>query len=205
MKHIGLVVVAGLLLLAVAGFADEVYERVVADLAKPGCTEVTFLSIIRSQVFEFEDTLAGVARMDDEGRYDITVGSDRYLCDLKHIYEYAQSTNQVVIVSFDSSSSGAHQLTCFTDIDRYYHLVEVVVGGKQYQLARRQGVGLDIPETLAISVDGKTERVSRMEYLDINDDLNTIMILNTETGTDCPPEYFLPNFPDSVERVYLDL
>jgi len=205
MRLIGILATAGLLLLAVGGSADEVYERVVADLASAGCTEVKFLSIVRSQVFDFEDTLAGLARLDDDGRYDITVGPDRYLCDLKRTYEYAQSTNQVAIRSFDSSSSSAHQLACFTDIDRYYHLIEVVAGSDQYHLTRRPGIGLDIPERLTITVDRKTERVSRMEYLDINNDLNTIVILNMETGTDCPPEYFLPNFPDSVERVFLDL
>ena len=52
-------------------------------------------------------------------------------------------------------------------------------------------------------VDSTHQRVERLEYFDINDELNRVVFTSEQFDSVCKDSIFIPAFPDSAERIRL--
>ena len=168
------------------------------------CIRYEFLSIIESDVFGTIDTTIGSADLAADGRFDIWLGSDRYLYDLEKFYSYSISNNQVVIEPAEAGASVADEIRFLTQLeDRYNSQPDQKKG--QYCLRQKEDdLQGDLPDSLHITINLEELIIEKVEYFDLNDDLNRLIIQKQAYFDNCDVANFLPDFPDSVERVKLD-
>lgn len=167
------------------------------------CIRLEFLSIIESEIFGTVDTTVGSADLAADGRFDIRFGSDRYLYDLKRLYSYSTDNNQVVIEPAEAGASVADEIRFLTQLEERYHARPGPKKG-EYKLRRKEDdLQSDLPDSLEITVNVEALIIEKVEYFDINDDLNRLIIGSQFFFDNCNDATFLPDFPDSVERVKL--
>lgn len=167
------------------------------------CIRLEFLSIIESEIFGTVDTTVGSADLAADGRFDIRLGSDRYLYDLERLYSYSADNNQVVIEPAEAGASVADEIRFLTQLEERYHARPSLKRG-EYKLRRKEDdLQSDLPDSLEITINVEALIIEKVEYFDINDDLNRLIIGSQFFFDNCNAATFLPDFPDSVERVKL--
>ncbi len=196
---------AGLCLIALspASRADS-FDVVKKELADAACVRFEFISIIESDLFDVVDSTSGSATIASDGRYRVALGPDVYLRDGLFIYSYSEETNQVVIERVDSTADDGHDdnITYITDLDRFFdtHLLEPE---RKYRLTRTADDTRDMPDSMVVFVDPTGPRMTAIEFLDVNGELNRIVFLGQAEDSVCAETAFEAAFPDSVERVKL--
>ena len=181
--------------------AADPLEALTDRLSRAACVEVTFLSIIGSQVFATVDTTAGRAVVAADGRYHLFLGEDEYLCDGDSLWSYSAENNQVTVEGVETESGDPGMITLVTQLDEAYDS-RIIRPGREYELWRRESDGEGIlPDTLMVTLseDGKT--LERIRYYDVNGDPNEIVIRRLSPRDRCPGEAFAPQWPDTVETV----
>jgi outer membrane lipoprotein-sorting protein len=166
------------------------------------CSYFEFLTTIESQIFDVIDSAYGQAYIARDGRYVIRLGPDVYLFDGDTLYTYFWENNQVIIESPDSSDLVASEISFVVKLDEWYDS-KPVKQKNSWQLNKKKDVEGDIPDSMIITVDPENSDIKNIEYFDINEDLNRIQIIKQKTDSLCSDKEFLPEFPDSVERVRL--
>jgi len=192
----------GCFIAAGTAVASDRFFQIKSDLAEAPCVRFEFLSIIESEVFDQVDTVEGAAYIARDGRYNVTVGTDQYLFDGKNLYSYSADNNQVVIETVKDREGTSSEISFITNLDDFYN-TEVVTPGKNYRLLKKAETREDLPDSISIALSQKENRIERLEYYDINDERNVIVILKQQPDTVCFEERFQPDFPDSVEKVKL--
>ncbi len=190
-----------LVCLSISAAADR-FGAIKEQLAQAACTRFEFVSIIESEIFDVTDSATGTAYIARDGRFNVTLGEDRYLFDLSFMYSYSAENNQVVIEKVSDKEGGSREISFITRLDELYE-THTIQPGKSYRLLKRPGEKGDIPDSLTIFIAPDSLQLERLEYLDINEERNVIVILKQQTGKDCDDEQFEPAFPDSVERIRL--
>ncbi len=190
-----------LVCLSISAAADR-FGAIKEQLAQAACTRFEFVSIIESEIFDVTDSATGTAYIARDGRFNVTLGEDRYLFDLSFMYSYSAENNQVVIEKVSDKEGVSREISFITRLDELYE-THTIQPGKSYRLLKRPGEKGDIPDSLTIFIAPDSLQLERLEYLDINEERNVIVILKQQTGKDCDDEQFEPAFPDSVERIRL--
>jgi outer membrane lipoprotein-sorting protein len=185
-----------------AAVAADRFAVIKTELAEAPCVRFEFLSIIESEIFDQTDTVEGEAYIARDGRYNVTIGTEQYLFDGDKLYSYSADNNQVVIESIDEKEETGSQISFITRLDEFYR-TQVVTPGERYRLARKADVQGELPDSISVILSPQENRIARLEYFDVNDERNVIVILKQLPDTVCFDERFRPNFPDSVEKIKL--
>ncbi len=188
-------------LIGLTASADS-FDRIKSELASPGCRKIEFLNTVNSQIFDVVDSTYGTALLSSDGRYNISIGPNQYVCDLKHVYSYSEDNNQVVIEAADSATYSDDELSFVLKLDDLY-TTKVLKPNLLYRLTRKGDSEGDFPDSMVITIDSDKLLLKKIEYYDVNDELNTITLIKQDYHAVCKQEEFEPNFPDSVERVRL--
>ena len=190
-----------LIYLSISATADR-FGAIQEQLAQAACTRFEFVSIIESEIFDVTDSATGTAYIARDGRFNVTLGEDRYLFDLSFMYSYSAENNQVVIEKVSDKEGVSREISFITRLDELYE-THTIQPGKSYRLLKKPGEKGDIPDSLTIFIAPDSLQLERLEYLDINEERNVIVIRKQQTGDDCDEKRFEPAFPDSVERIRL--
>ncbi len=165
------------------------------------CLQLSFRSYVHSDVFETVDTLNGKAYIDADGRYRIQLGSDEYLYDRTTLYSYSKENNQVTIQKGDTLNS-SNEIQLLTRLDELYES-SVITPNETYRLVKKVGTSENMPDSVLMTVNAAKATVKRLEYMNENGDRTQIDISEQKMLSVCDAKQFLPNYPDSVERIKL--
>ena len=202
MKLLVILAVCGVLLYAGPVSAGDPFVSIKAVLSDAACVEMTFLSILESDIFDHVDSAFGTAYIARDGRYTVTVGGDRYLFDLEHLYNYSPQTNQVTVERAGGGAGGSAEVSFVTRLDDYYRTTPLRPG-ESYRLIRADSSATNVPDSLLVFIDTVSMHLASVEYYDVNEELNRIIITEQITHAFCDSSRFLPNFPDSCEVIKL--
>lgn len=200
-----LLIFGGLLMLpAIAAVvsAGDRFETIKDRLADATCVELEFLSVVESDIFETVDTAVGRAYIAADGRYRVSIGPDEYLFDGRSLYSYSRPNAQVVIEPSTGSGSAGEEVSFLTGLDEHYR-ADPIEPGKRYRLIRRDGVASSLPDTMTVMLHPDSLWFESLEYFDVNDELNRIVIRQQKLYETCDTSRFAPAYPDSVERIHL--
>ncbi len=196
-----LVAFAALLIgLAPVQAETDAFVRIKSQLSEAPCLSIKFYSIIVSEVFETTDTLVGTALFSKDGKYLISIGEDLYLNNLETVWSYSRENNQVVIEKVALNTDGADQFLFITRLDELYNST-ILSPDSLYLLTARGELEGDIPDSMTVIVDAGRDELIEMIYYDLNEELNRIVLLETEIRKACADTEFQMKLPDSVDVV----
>ncbi len=180
-------------------FADS-YDKIKEKLKNSQCMHYKIIAVVESDIFETVDSTYGEAYISKNGRYNITLGEESYLYDLKNYYTYVVANNQVIIEKGDGNSND--DILFITKLDEFYKS-HILIPDLEYRLMKKENIIGDFPDSLIIKTDKKSHELREISYYDINEELNRIIFLTQSYKSICDDSLFIPNYPDSVERVKL--
>jgi outer membrane lipoprotein-sorting protein len=178
---------------------DELKEK----LSRAGCIEMKFLSIVESNVFDVVDTVSGAAMLAADGRYRIDLGTDQYVYDGDSLYSYSATNSQVTVEHRAPGEAYVQEVSFLARLDELYKS-HILKPGMTYRLVRRSEKAAGVPDSLVLELAPDSLRVASIEYYDINEELNRLIVLNQDLKDEpCPDSAFEPSYPDSVEIIEL--
>jgi len=202
MEYPKIICLASLLWLSAGHAGAQDFGKIKANLARPGCHLFEFLSIVESQVFDQVDTAEGIAYIASDGRYNIQIADEVYLNDLIHTYSFSESTGQVIVEKFDSSSAPTGEEFSFVlKMDEFYETYSA--GKRAYRLLKRDDASAAYPDSLLVRIDKAGLRLEQLEYFDVNEELTRIIVLAQTYQESCDTLRFVPSFPESAEVIKL--
>jgi len=141
------------------------------------------------------------ATIAEDGRYLINLGRDQYLYDLEFLYSFSSENNQVTIDK--ANGMEAHEeLSFIKRLDESYRSF-VLEPDSRYRLLKSSAQESNIPDSLLLFLRSDSLLLDRIEYYDINEELNRIIFQEQIVQDSCPDLLFVPNYPDSVEVIRL--
>ena len=201
MKRILLSGLLALMLASGVSAADSSFAAIKHDLATAGCVSVEFLSILESSIFESVDSADGRAVSADDGRYWIMIGEDIYLSTGVRLYSYSAENNQVTVEPVAPGAVNT-EITLLQSLDESYKTA-ILQPVSVFRLTRDSSAAAGLPDSMMVFLTKNGHAIERMEYYDINDELNRIIIKALTTAEACDSSVFEPSFPDSVEIIEL--
>jgi len=190
-------------MISVTALANENrFAAIKNQLAEAPCVQFEFLSVVESDIFDLVDSTAGVATLASDGRYRIEIGGETYLNDGEHLFCYIPDNNQVTIETNDGGGGLDDEVSFLIRLDEIYETFVREPEGC-FRLIRLDSTAGYLPDTMIVWLDEDHRRIARLEFIDINDDRNLLILLRQDLLTACTEYQFAPNFPDSVERVRL--
>lgn len=192
-----------LALVSVSGVsADQSsFDKIKKDLAAAACVSVEFLSILESSIFESVDSADGQAIIADDGRYRIMLGEDLYLSTGAELYSYSAINNQVTVEPVAPGAVNT-EITLLQSLDESYKTA-ILQPDSVFSLTRDSSAASGLPDSLTVFMTENLQGIHRMEYYDINGELNRIILKALTTSEACDTNQFMPSFPDSVEVIEL--
>jgi len=197
-----LATVSVLLLAMNAVGQDEPFESIKAAMSRAACCRYEFLSIIESDVFESVDTTVGAALISSDGRYHVSIGTDEYLKTSDRLYSYSKAENQLTVEQTGAGAAALESVSFITRLDDFY-ATRVVVPSRQYFLRRSDTTAVDLPDSLTVYLAAGKPRLDRLEFFDVNDDLNRVVFRKCDYLNSCDEADLTPRFPDSAEVINL--
>lgn len=183
--------------------SDDPFQRVKQELAEAVCARFDFVGILESDIFDEVDSTYGTAYLAKDGRFRVEMGEEVYLYDAQYLYTYSPENNQVTIESIADDEELGKEILFLTHLDELYTTAFLKPGVYRLKKKERTSERDEIPDSLTVFLTPNQRRIERLEYLDINDERNTILILKQHIDSVCDDDIFVPDFPDSVERVKL--
>ncbi|HOP06780.1 MAG TPA: outer membrane lipoprotein carrier protein LolA [candidate division Zixibacteria bacterium] len=178
--------------------ATDRFDKIKTDLAEAGCVQLEFLSILESDVFDTIDTANGLAYIADDGRFRLRLGEDVYIDDGTERYSYVPENEQIIIEP--SGVAEADQISFLIRIDDHYR-TSLIESNRCYRLDLIDSTLTGLPELMTIWITSDEDRIERLEYEDINGDLNRFVLTRQVLDSICDESRFVPDFDDSIERV----
>jgi len=200
------IVVAALVISLCSGgvsLAEDRLDQVKKSMSESQCYEIKFLSIVESDVFNSVDTTEGEAYIANDGRYSVEIGTDRYVYDREFLYSYSDEQKQLTIEPFDYRNAPIEEVTFIVRLDEYYE-THVVEKDRQYRLLRIDTTAADLPDSLMLFLEAKKAKIDRIEFFDINEDLNRIVFRSQKAKSKCSDKKLFIKYPDdaSIIRLY---
>jgi len=180
---------------------ENKFSEIKQQMNKAGCISIELISVLESSVFDSIDSTNGTAVISRDGRYNIQLGTDIYLYDLQKSYSYSEGTNQVIIEDVADPEMMGREISFIKNLDELY-ITKALENNKIYRLTL---IDLDdkisdIPDSMIIYISNN-KHFDSLSFFDHNEDLNLIYFINQEISDTCKDSYFIPDFPDSVEKV----
>jgi outer membrane lipoprotein-sorting protein len=183
--------------------AKDPFDQIKKEFRKAACSEIEFISVLESKVFDEVDSTNGLMYLADNGRYWLEIGPDQYLMTHSELYSFSGENNQVTIEQVDTSAQGPSEISLLRRLDELYE-THIITPGREYRLIRKSKDSDNLPDTMLVYLDAAGKRLDRLEYKDINGDQNRILIQEYRYQKDCNEKRFEPNFPESAERIKLN-
>ena len=189
------------LLVETGSSAPDRLDILKQQFARADCVSFRFLSIVESGIFDRTDTIVAEATISADGQYVINLGRDQYLYDLEYLYSFSCDNNQVTIEK-GNGMEVPEELSFVKRLDDFYRSF-VLKSDLRYRLLKLSAQENNIPDSLELSLRSDSLVLDRIEYYDINEELNLIIFLEQTVHEICPDTPFVPDYPDSVEVIRL--
>jgi outer membrane lipoprotein-sorting protein len=200
MKYSGVFLgLLALVLSSVAVFGSS-FERTKRKLASSNCIYYQFVTTVESKVFDVVDTAYCTAYIAKDGRFRVEVGPDYFIFNGDSLYSYSFENNQVVIEQPDPDDPVSSEISFVMKLEEWYDSSELKEKNT-YKLVKRKGIEGEIPDSMIMSIDKESTDIKTIQYFDQNGDLNNIIITNQVIDTACNSDRFIPDYPDSVEKI----
>lgn len=190
------------LMLTGSAFCQDVFDEIKKDLSQAKCIKLEFISIIESDIFETIDSIPGKSIISNDDKYKISIGDDIYINDKLNLYSYSIENNQVIIEKAENSSESIGEITFLKKLDKLFNTT-IIMKNEKYRLTKKINVKSELPDSMLIILNHKKKIIEKIIYSDINDDRNTILIKSIDILSPCVPDDFIPNFPESADRIKL--
>ena len=189
--------------LSISGTAlADTFDQIKQAYRKADCVKVTFLSVIESSIFDTVDSLSGRAVISSSGKYAVELGEDRYVFDGTDLYSYSHDNNQIVIERVDPEDRFGTEVSFITRLDEIYKTT-ILRPDSTYRLVKSAQGYINVPDSLVVTIDRQKGKIRAIEYFDVNEEKNRIVFKEQSVTGGCDSSTFVPEFPDSVERVRL--
>ncbi len=183
-----------------AAVVDDQFEELKAKFSKVGMVQMEIEISVYSQIFDDVDKAEGEISIADDGRYRAEINDDIYLFDGKCIWEYTPEHNQVTKDCLKEGEMFESTLSFLKNLDKYYQ-TDIVIAGHQYQLTRIDSARGALPDSMTVFIN--KDELEKIEYYDVNQDLNRIEFEEIEYFESPKEEIFSPSFPASAEVITL--
>jgi len=157
-------------------------------------------SIVVSKIFGSIDTAHGDVSIADDGRYSAEINGDLYLFDGKCIWEYSAQNAQATKQCLKEDEEFENRLFFLKNLDHYYS-TSSVSPDSIYKLIRAKEDDDALPDSLLVTLS--ESRLVKMEYYDLNNDLNVVSLKKESLSDSVENRVFSPAFPDSTEIIDL--
>lgn len=188
--------------LAGGGVRADTFDAIKQAYRKAACVKINFISIIESSVFETVDSVAGSAVIAGSGKYKVVLGKDKYLFDGVDLYSYSHDNNQVVIERLDPDDRFGAEVSFITRLDEIYKTA-ILRPDSTYRLVKSTSGYDNVPDSLVVTIDRRKSAIRTIEYFDVNEEKNRIVFREQSLTGGCDSTVFVPEFPDSAERMRL--
>ncbi len=178
----------------------SLFERLAEDYNSSPQTTIVFQHIVRSDFFETADTVAGSIVFAADGRYVTELGPDVYLFDGSCLWEYSKLYSQASRNCLKPGQRLDDSFLFFRHFNGYYQ-VKAVLPDSVYQLSILKDFKGKAPDSMTVTLSPADSRIISMDYYDINEELNTILLGDEIKVNTVDSLLFLPNFPDSTEII----
>jgi outer membrane lipoprotein-sorting protein len=179
---------------------SDKFNELKKELSSAAMVRFDILITVESSVFDEIDSTYGDISVANDGRYFARLNGDEYLYDGKCIYEYSAENNQVTKRCPSEGEVVENRLGFIKNLDKYYKTT-VVEQDSIYTLAKIAENEESLPDSMTIYLKGGN--LARLEYYDLNDDLNKVDILSEAIFDSLKINIFELNLPDSVEVIIL--
>ncbi len=201
-RYAGVLAGVVITLTATALEAKDPFDKIKRDFREAACSEVSFVSVLESRVFDEVDSTEGQIYLAENGRYWLEIGPDQYLMTHRELYSYSSENNQVTIQQVDTTDESPSEISLLRRLDELYE-THIITRGREYRLIRISKHGEDLPDTMLVYLDSSGKKLERLEYNDINGDRNRVLIRSYSHQKECNQDRFKPDFPDSAQRIKL--
>lgn len=194
---------AGLACLIVPNaFAYDKFEIIKSRLDSAAIVRLDLIITIESKIFEEIDTALGRIYFSENGQYYAKINDDIYLFDGTYNWEFSSENNQATKQKLGLTEQPDNRLSFFKDIDKYYKST-AMEPDRKYKLVKLNETNDALLDSLTIFLNKKGSAISRLEYLDMNGDLNKVYITEEEFLNQPDSNLFKIDLPDSVEIISL--
>lgn len=178
----------------------NLFEKIERRLSSSPQVEISFEHIVVSEFFATADTLVGKVTFTSDGRYLTDLGQDQYLFDGECLWEYSLTYAQATRNCLQAGQRIDDSFLFFRNFNEYYSIMEVVKDSLYLLTIVPEHRG-GAPDSLRIVLNKDEERIETMEYYDINEELNLMVIGKESFFETVDSLLFMARFPDSVEII----
>jgi len=189
-------------LIGTNALALDKFDMIKSKLDSAKIVQLDLIITVNSKVFNEIDTSYGKIYFSDDGCYIADINDDIYLYDGIYNWEYSAENNQATKQKLGQNEQTDNRLSFFKNINRYYKSA-ILQPDKKYRLIKLNGAGEALPDSLIIFLNKTGSAISRLEYFDLNGDLNKIIITDEKYSDQPDSDLFKINLPDSVEIIDL--
>jgi hypothetical protein len=196
-----------LLLVFATGYAvtaqaedKSLFKSLAEDYNSSPQTTIHFRHILSSEFFGTSDTVVGSIVFAADGRYVTELGPDVYLFDGSCLWEYSKLYAQASRNCLKPGQRLDDSFLFFRHFNEYYQ-VKVIQPDSVYQLAILEDFKGRAPDSMTVTLSPSVRRIISMEYYDINEELNRILLGDESKVDTVDSLLFVPGFPDSTEII----
>ncbi len=187
---------------ATGAFSADKFSIIKNKIDSAAVVHLNVLITIESKVFNDIDSAFGEIILAEDGRYRAEINSDIYLNDGKHYWEYSAENNQATRRIIKEGEVSDNRLAFFKDIDSFYK-TSIVKQDIIYRLIKLDSADEALTDCLTVFLKENGLQISKIEYYDLNDDLNCIYIMEESHEDRIKKELFELSLPDSAEIISL--
>lgn len=181
---------------------SSLFDRVNERLRSAPQTSIQFQHIVTSEFFGVSDTVEGMVTFTAGGLYVTALGNDTYTFDGECLWEYSALYAQATKNCLKAGQRIEDSFLFFRSFDSYYDISEQEPDSVYLLHIRSASKGLG-PDSLTVTLDKVNERIAILEYLDINEELNQVLIKGQLQSESVDSSLFQANFPDSTEIIVI--
>ncbi len=178
----------------------SLFEQLAGQYNTTPQTTVDFRHIVVSEFFGTADTVAGSIVFASDGRYTTRLGGDEYLFDGKCLWEYSKLYGQATRNCLKPGQRLDDSFLFFKHFNEYYD-INTVRPDSIYRLTIHKDYRGKAPDSMVVTLNPSAKHIISMEYYDINEELNRILLGAETTSDSINSALFTPTFPDSTEII----
>lgn len=181
---------------------NDLFEKIKNEFASAPMITLEVEIISHSKIFESADSSTGMISIANDGRYCARLDEDVYLFDGKCIWEVSAENRQATKQCLKEGEKFENRLFFLKDLDNYYN-AKAVKGDAQYLLILKKKRTSSLPDSLNVYLDSQYGAISKIDYHDLNGDLNEVIIKKQTILNGIDSSIFHIQLPDSTEVINL--